>query len=172
MSAFDTALPILLHEEGGFNDDPLDPGGMTNLGVTKKVWDRWTGHVSDEAEMRALTPAKVAPLYRVQYWNALSCDQLPDALAVCVFDFAVNAGASRAARYLQQMVGAVEDGHIGPVTIAAVNAFVAEHGVADTVKRYQDLRSRYYCSLPLFSRYGRGWLNRVADVETAALRLA
>jgi lysozyme family protein len=168
---FDECLKIVLIHEGGYVDDKFDPGGMTNLGVTKRVWDDWVGRESSEADMRGLTPAKVAPLYRAQYWNALQCDALPAALALCVFDFGVNAGVSRAARYLQQVLGVAADGHIGPATLAAVNTSVKSLGVAELVRRYSIARTAYYKSLSLFQRYGKGWLARVNDTETAALRM-
>ena len=169
--AFDTALPVILQEEGGYVNDPQDPGGITNLGVTKAVWDHWCGHTTTDADMRALTPAKVAPLYHAQYWNALQCDALPGALALCVFDFGVNAGIARGARYLQQLVGAVADGHIGPATLQAVQKYVAAHSVADAVHSYQNERRAYYRSLPGFPHDGRGWLNRCDTIEAAAMRM-
>jgi lysozyme family protein len=173
MSNFDTCLPIILRAEGGFVNDPQDPGGMTNLGVTKAVWDHWIGHTSTEAEMRALKPATVAPLYRAQYWNALNCDGLPAALALSVFDFGVNAGVGRAARLLQTMVGAVPDGHIGLGTLSALRAFIATSRVAGAVRGYQKAREDYYRSLThLFPRFGKGWLARVQTVETESLRMA
>lgn len=169
--AFDAALPVILQEEGGYVNDPQDAGGITNLGVTKAVWDHWCGHVTTDADMRALTPAKVAPLYRAQYWNALQGDALPGALALCVFDFGVNAGINRGARYLQQLVGAAADGHIGPATLKAVQQWVTAHSLADAVRGYQNERRAYYRSLGQFPRYGKGWLARCDAVETAALRL-
>ncbi len=171
MATFDDCLAVILKHEGGYVNDPHDKGGMTNLGVTARVWDAWVGRMASEADMRGLTPAKVAPLYRAQYWNALQCDGMPIALALCVFDFGVNAGVSRAARYLQQVAGTADDGHIGPATLAAVNGLVASIGVAELVRRYSIARTAYYKSLDQFPRYGKGWLARVADTETAALRM-
>lgn len=170
-SAFDVALTEILQHEGGFVDHPKDPGGMTNLGVTRETWESWTGKKASEAEMRALTPEKVAPVYRKNYWDALRCDDLPPALALCVFDFGVNAGPARAARYLQTLVGTAADGKMGPQTISATKAYVSAHGVAQAVKAYQQARRGYYRQLSTFSTFGRGWLRRVDEVETTALRL-
>lgn len=169
MLSFDSALAAVLREEGGFVNDPLDPGGVTCLGVTKAVWDQWCGRESTIADMRALTPLKVAPLYRAQYWNALQCDRLPGPLALCVFDFGVNAGIGRAARYLQGMVGATEDGHIGDKTIAAAGKWIGAHGIREAVTTYQNGRRAYYRSLAQFPRYGKGWLRRVNEIEEEAL---
>lgn len=172
MGDFKAALKVILHHEGGFVNHPRDPGGMTNLGVTRNTWEAWTKRKASEADMRALTPDKVAPLYEARYWDAVRCDDLPAGLALCVFDFAVNAGPGRAARYLQRMVGAGADGQVGPATIAAVQSFVAQHGAAEAVRQYQQARRTYYRQLPTFSTFGRGWLRRVDEVETEALRLS
>lgn len=171
MPAFETCLAHLLMQEGGYVNNPRDPGGRTNLGVTQRVWEEYTGKPATEAIMRALTPAKVAPLYRANYWNPLRCDDLPVALAMCVFDFAVNAGVSRSARYLQKMVGASVDGVMGPATVRAVQAYIHVNGLAGAVRAFQQSRRDYYHQLGTFDTFGRGWLRRVDAVETAALRL-
>jgi lysozyme family protein len=169
--AFAAALTEILRHEGGYADHPKDPGGRTMLGVTQRVWEDWTGKPANEAEMRSLTREKVAPLYRKNYWDAVHGDELPGALALCVFDFAVNAGPSRAARYLQKAVGAAQDGQIGPATLAAVDAYVTNNGVAAAVREFQQARRAYYRHLGTFPTFGKGWLRRVDEVETAALRL-
>jgi lysozyme family protein len=171
MATFDACLKEVLRHEGGFVDHPRDPGGMTNLGVTYRTWADWTGKAPTEAEMRKLTPAKVAPLYRKRYWDKCRCDDLPPALALCVFDMAVNSGTARAAKYLQKLAGASVDGQIGPATIAATKAYVAKHGVAEAVRAFLNLRRQFYRQLNTFDTFGRGWLNRVSAVETAALRM-
>lgn len=168
--AFDAALAIILRHEGGWSNHSKDPGGMTNFGITKNTLEGWLGRAVTEKEMRALTPASVAPIYRKNYWDACRCDDLHPALALCVFDFAVNAGPARAVRYLQRIVGAPQDGMSGPVTIAAAKAFVASHGAAEAVRQYSDARRAYYRQLGTFATFGRGWLRRVDETETAALR--
>lgn len=105
MTAFDHALKLILKHEGGYVNHPRDPGGETNLGVTKRVWQRWVGRT--DVDMRALTPAKVAPLYKAQYWDKVRGDDFPPALSLVLFDFGVNAGVSRAVKMLQRIVGAL-----------------------------------------------------------------
>ncbi len=100
------------------------------------------------------------------------CSDLPVGISLCVFDFSVNAGPSRGARYLQRLVGAIQDGKVGPGTIAATKAFVTKHGSVEAIRQYQDSRRGYYQSLPTFKTFGKGWLRRVVDVETEALRMA
>ena len=102
---------------------PKDPGGMTNLGCTKKVWEEHCGHEVDEKTMRALTPADVAPLYKTKYWDKVRGDELPSGVDYAVFDAAINSGPGRAAKWLQTCVGVEPDGGIGPKTLAAVAAF-------------------------------------------------
>lgn len=121
---FVDCLTVTLREEGGFVDDPQDSGGITNLGVTLATWERWTKGSVTRAQMRALTPVDVAPMYRAYFWDACDCDNLPQGVDLCVFDFAVNAGVARAARYLQHIVGAGQDGKIGAATVASVHAFI------------------------------------------------
>lgn len=164
-SVFDRALAIILHHEGGYVNHPQDPGGRTNLGVTQRVWEAWVGRRVTEAEMRALTPAMVAPLYRKEYWDACRCDEMPPAVALVVFDFAVNAGVRRAAITVQRVAGTAQDGRIGPVTLAAINARTAR----STVISYSEARRVFYRGLRTFATFGRGWLRRTAEVETSAL---
>lgn len=108
---------------------PKDPGGMTNLGVTKATYEAWIGYAVSEKIMRGLTVDHVKALYKVKYWDAVRCDDLPAGLDLCVFDFAVNAGPSRATRYLQKMVGAAPDGQIGPRTLSLVEQMVKSLGL-------------------------------------------
>ena len=170
--AFTAALDEVLQHEGGYSDHPRDPGGRTMLGVTQRVWEAWTNRPANESDMRALTREKVAPLYRKNYWEAVEADKLPPGLALCVFDFGVNAGPGRAVRLLQRMVGVAQDGKVGPQTLAAVTGFVHTNGQAGAVRFYQDMRRDYYRSLSNFPTFGRGWLRRVDEVEKAALELA
>lgn len=166
---FDPCLKEILLHEGGFINNPKDPGGMTNLGVTKAVYDDWIGHPVNESIMRKLTPQLVTPLYRRKYWDVVRADDLPIGIDLCAFDFAVNAGTNRAARYLQRMVGAVQDGVIGPKTISMIQQFCRSNQHIMTVMRYQDMRREYYGQLNTFKTFGRGWLRRVDEVEKTAI---
>src|ERR1700742_2119459 len=118
---FDSVLQCVLKDEGGFVNDPQDPGGMTNLGVTQRVWEAYVGHPVSEADMRALTSAMVSPLYRQNYWDRVHGDELPLGVDYAVMDFAVNSGPSRSAKTLQAACGVAQDGSIGTQTLQAVN---------------------------------------------------
>ena len=161
---FSKALAAVLVHEGGFVNNPKDPGGMTNLGVTKKVWEAWVKHPVNEAEMRALTPEMVGPLYKANYWDACHCSDLPRGVDYAVFDSAVNMGPGRAAKLLQAALGVTADGAIGRATIAAATAA----DPAELLEAFSLGKEAFYQSLPTFGVFGKGWLNRVAHVQDAA----
>ena len=163
---FPRSLELVLKSEGGFVNHPSDPGGMTNLGVTKKAWQLYVGwrREIDEAEMRGLTPEIVAPFYKTRYWDACKCDQLPLGIDYAVFDFAVNAGVSRASKTMQTALGTAADGIVGPATIGvAVNADPDEF-----LEKFSAAKEQFYRNLPTFEHFGKGWLRRVAEVKNAA----
>ena len=169
---FELALETILHHEGGFVNHPRDPGGMTNLGVTKRVWDEWTGGDADEDEMRALTPEDVGPLYKKNYWDRVKGDDLPSGLDLAVFDWAVNSGAGRAAKKLQSMIGAAADGGIGPNTLRALDVYIDEvGGVEECIKNYTEVRQEFYESLDTFDTFGKGWSRRNAETCEKAIEL-
>lgn len=164
---FQKALEAVLHHEGGFSNHAADPGGMTNLGCTKKVWEEWVGHEVDEKAMRALTPADVAPLYKRKYWDKINGDELPSGVDYIVFDCAINSGPGRAAKFLQLCVGVDPDGGIGPKTLAAVNSIVTK----DLVEDYSKRRLSFMMDLPQWVTFGKGWSRRVSEVEKTALSM-
>ena len=165
---FDLALTRTLAHEGGYVNNPRDPGGMTNLGVTRAAWAAYVGHDVTEADMRALTPAKVSPFYKERYWDAVRGDDLPSGVDYAVFDFAVNSGPVRAIRTLQHSLAIPADGMIGPRTLKA--AFMtAPSAVIDNLCRE---RVDFLYRLASFKTFGRGWIRRVNEVEIEAKELA
>jgi lysozyme family protein len=95
-------------------------------------------------------------------------DDLPGGLDLCVFDFGVNAGPGRSAKYLQTMIGTVADGGIGPNTLKAVEAYVSEHGINKSIENFQEARQGYYEKLNTFDTFGRGWTRRVTETTELA----
>ena len=173
MSNFHKCLDMILHHEGGYVNHPKDPGGMTNLGVTKRVYEDWVGYSVSEHTMQNLTEEDVAPIYKKNYWDRIKADELPSGLDLCVFDFGVNAGTGRGARFLQKCVGAVADGAIGPNTLRQVDEWVNTFkSTEDLITDYSDRRRNYYKRLKTFSTFGKGWLRRVEETELEALKLA
>lgn len=166
---FEPSLKVVLFFEGGYSDHPSDPGGATNLGVTKAVLEAWRGRPVTKAEVRALTLAEASQIYRKQYWDAVRCDVLPSGLDLAVFDCAVNQGVGRASRFLQTAAKVTADGKVGPRTLAAVAA-------ADPralLMEFMALRMNSYGSLQqLFRVFGLGWSRRLMGVTEAALLLS
>ena len=101
----------------------------------------------------------------------MKCDDLPSGLDLCVFDFGVNAGPGRAAKFLQRMIGTTVDGGIGPMTLTKVNEYVKENTIEETIEKYQSMRQEYYESLSTFETFGRGWTRRVEETTKMALDL-
>ena len=165
---FESCLKSVLHHEGGYVNHPSDPGGMTNLGVTKRVWEEWVGHEVDEKTMRALTPEIVGPMYKAKYWDKVKGDDLPAGVDYCVFDAAINSGPGRAAKWLQAAVGVDPDGGIGPKTLQAV----AKMDANELVSAYNDRRLSFLHDLPTWPTFGKGWARRVAEVKAAGLDMA
>jgi uncharacterized protein (TIGR02594 family) len=161
---FERALAHVLEMEGGYDDDPYDPGGPTNMGITLAEYarDRGVEVTADnlatlKADLKSIPPATVRRIYHDRYWVPASCPELPTALAFFHFDAAVNQGVAGAARMLQQSVGADIDGELGPLTLAAI----AAQPVVLTLAAYADIRRQHYRSLSQFWRFGKGWLRRV-----------
>ena len=168
---YQQCLEMILHHEGGYVNHPEDPGGATNLGVTKRVYEEWVGRTVTLDKMEQLQVSDVAPIYKKNYWDRVKGDQLPSGLDLCVFDFGVNAGTGRAAKYLQSMVGATADGAIGPATLRAVDTFVKQEGHKGAIELYQKNRLSYYKKLNHFKTFGKGWTRRVRETTASAKKM-
>ncbi|MBS5903670.1 putative membrane associated protein [Roseomonas mucosa] len=165
---FDRCLAVVLQQEGGFVNDPRDPGGATNMGITRDVLSAFRDRAVTVDEVRDLSRAEAREIYRARYWTPMRCAELPPGVDLGVFDFGVNAGPSRAVKLLQKAVGVMADGSVGPITLAAARALEAERLIAS----FSEARLAYYRSLDGFARFGRGWANRTEAVRMAALRMA
>lgn len=164
---FSEALAYILMEEGGFVDDPRDRGGATNKGVTQAVYDAWRRESGEpQQSVRLINVSEVKAIYRRNYWAPVRGDDLPRGLDYAVFDFAINSGPSRAARFLQVAVGAVADGIIGPRTIEAIGNPLA------AIDALCDRRQAYLEGLSDFASFGDGWTARVIRVRDRAKAMA
>ncbi len=121
--------------------------------------------------MKDLLVEDVAPIYKKNYWDKLKGDNLPGGLDLCVFDFGVNAGPGRAAKYLQSMIGTTPDGGIGPMTLKALDIYTGANGLVETIEEYQKRRQEYYEKLSTFATFGRGWTRRVNETTELAKKL-
>lgn len=172
-SRFDICLDEVLRHEGGYADHPSDPGGATNLGITHKTLARWR-RVSPwwalpKEAVRDLRRPEAAKIYRASYWDRCHAGQLPAGLDLTLFDFAVNSGPDRAIRALQAELDVAADGQIGPLTLAAVEAYAARKGIARLIGALCDRRLAFLNRLATFATFGKGWTTRVTSVRKAAL---
>ncbi len=164
---FARALPLVLRHEGGWADHPADPGGATMKGVTLHTFRRYVKADATKDDLRAITDEQIATVYYRHYWAAVNAQALPSGVDYAVFDFAVNSGPSRAAKYLQRIVGTAVDGRIGPKTLKAVAAM----DPSEIITKLCDARMAFLRKLKHWPTFGRGWTRRVSEVRQAALNM-
>ena len=155
MSDFDKAFDLLIGNEGGYVNNPKDPGGETNWGITKTVAVA-NGYTGD---MRAMPKETAKWIYKKMYWDKLQCDRLPFVVAFQLFDAGVNHGNSQAVKFLQRALSVVDDGVIGAKTIAATNSL----DDLQIVLLFNVERMNFYTDLKTFSTFGKGWIRRIAS---------
>ena len=165
---FERALKLVLAHEGGYVDHPKDPGGATNKGITIATYRRFVNSKGTKDDLRRISNAEVAQVYRRQYWDAVKAGELPDGLDYAVFDFGVNSGPSRAIKYLQTAVGASADGKIGPATLAQVR----EQDADKVIETLCSARMNFLRRLDTWPTFGKGWTRRVGGVRSEALKMA
>lgn len=148
---FDKAFDRLIGHEGGYVNDPQDPGGETKFGISKRAYPN--------VDIAALTVDQAKEIYRRDYWERAKADEYDGAIGFRLFDAAVNHGVETAVRFLQRAVDVADDGDIGPVTLAAIRA----RSVTDVLMRFSAERLIFYTKLSTWDRFGRGWARRVAE---------
>lgn len=154
MIDFDACFDRLIGHEGGYSNNPADPGGETMWGITARVARR-RGYNGD---MRALPRDTAKQIARDEYWTACRADDLPEHLRFDVFDACYNSGATQAALWLQRAVGAHDDGVIGPLTLQAA------HDADDLcAARFNGHRLEMLTNLGNWGAFGKGWARRVAS---------
>ena len=157
-------LPYILKEEGGNDDDPHDPGGRTSRGIIQREYDVWRRQNGQPTrDVWQAGDDEVAAIYRTQYWLPL-CPTMPAGVDLELFDMNVNNGPHEAAILLQRAVGVTADGHIGIVTMGAVNA----KNPLIVIAAISNARTAFYQSLRTFRYFGKGWLGRVQRIEKVA----
>jgi lysozyme family protein len=164
---FNKALELVLKHEGGYVDHPQDPGGATNYGITKKVYETYLGRSCTKQEIKDMPLDAVAEIYKRKYWDKIRGDDLPNGLDWCIFDFAVNAGVSRAARTLQGFLATAIDGIIGSGTLEAIDNYPTS--VKGVIEVYTAQRSTFYRTLKHYETFGKGWDRRCYETRKTAL---
>lgn len=160
---FDEAFRRLIGHEGGYSTDRRDPGnwtgGKVGVGTLKGTKFGLAANTYPNLDIKNLTLEQAKEIYKKDWWDKLGGHGLHSAITFQLWDFAINAGRSRAIKELQQAVGVTADGMIGPKTIEAVNA----QDLNDVLLSLTAERLKFYTSLDSFKTYGKGWTNRVAD---------
>lgn len=147
---FDDAFDRLIGHEGGYVNNPNDPGGETHWGISKRSYP----HLN----IKTLTRAQARTIYRRDFWNRIHGDELYDGLAFQVFDFAVNSGIETAVRYLQRAIGVADDGVWGPVSAKAAAAMTE----SDVIMHLNAERLDFMTRLKNWPNASRGWSRRIA----------
>lgn len=156
MNNFERAFAIVVGEEGGYVNDPRDPGGETKFGITKRD--------HPERDIFALTLDDAREIYRSGYWDEAKCDQFAWPLCAYVFDAAVNQDPEVALKLLQKTVGVKQDGSWGPTSAKRL----AKCDPKETALLYLADRALRYTGTRNFDHFGRGWLKRLFVLCLAA----
>jgi lysozyme family protein len=164
---FERCLKFVLDHEGGWSDDPHDPGGATMKGVTLLTYKAYLMRLPTKEELRNIPDEHLIDLYKTRYWDNAGCDDLEIGVDLVVFDMAVNSGVGRSSRILQRCVGANADGAIGPKTITLTKGILP----CDLVIRFSTERRNFYKTLETFDRFGRGWMRRTDECEAEAFEM-
>jgi len=165
---FDRVLALLLVSEGGYVNNPRDPGGATKYGITIATLRNYRGRSVTVDDVRQLTADEAGQIYHRNYWSPVRGDLLPAGVDYAVFDFAVNSGPRKAAEMLQECLSVTVDSDIGPVTWRAA----AQVRAPDLINALCDRRLAYLRSLRNWADFGAGWSARVARVRADAILMA
>mgnify|MGYP003324626886 FL=1 len=154
---FDEIIEVVLHHEGGYVNDPKDPGGETNFGISKRAYP--------DVDIKNLTKDGAKDIYKKDYWEKNRCDELPEDLRHVYFDMCVNMGRGRATKIMQETANAKGanlkvDGGMGPKTVGAMKNVGLQRVRAYRVKYYADLVTRK----PDLEKIYFGWFRRALEV--------
>ena len=154
---FNEIIEVVLHHEGGYVNDPKDPGGETNFGIAKRS--------RPDVDIKNLTKDGAKEIYKEHYWDKNKVESLPEQLRHIFFDMCVNQGKSRGVKILQRAANAKGknlkvDGGLGPKTIAAMDGVELDRVRAYRIKYYADLVTRK----PDLEKFYYGWFRRGLEV--------
>jgi lysozyme family protein len=165
---FPRSLELVLKHEGGFSNHPKDPGHATNMGITRATLASWRQRSVSVDDVKRLTKAEAAQIYRARYWDAVKGDSLPSGLDYAMFDYGVNSGPGRAIKHLQDVLLVRADGIIGPETLGAIQGA----NTVITVSWLLDKRLAWLKRLKTWPTFGKGWTSRITEVRHWATRMA
>lgn len=148
---FDIAFNRLIDYEGGYTNDPNDPGGETKWGINKREYPKLI--------IKELTREDAYNIYEKDFWLKIGLDEVPFSVAFQLFDFAVNSGISTAIRYFQRALGVADDGYFGPVSKAAMKLAKEPNMIMNLNSERLDFMTR----LKGWTNFGRGWARRIAQ---------
>lgn len=164
MNDFERALPVILRAEGGYVHDPADRGGATRCGVTQETYDKWRASMGlDPQPVAGITMPEIEKIYQLRYWLEARCSEMPWPVSLAHFDAAVNHGPDRANHILQQALGVMADGKIGPITLSATMR-------ADPILLVREMlweRVEFYHMIAKGDqiKFLRGWLARLIELR-------
>jgi lysozyme family protein len=148
--SFQLALDRILDHEGGYTNNPNDPGGETNWGISKRSYPA--------LNIKELTREQAAVIYKKDFWDPLNLDKMPPGIPYQLFDFAINSGIGTAIRYYQRALGVADDGHWGPVSQAASENV----SLTDQMLLLNAERLEFMTKLKVWPTFSRGWARRIA----------
>lgn len=155
---FQRAFKIIIEAEGGYVNDPKDPGGETKYGISKRSYP--------DLDIKSLTLDDAQKIYYRDYWIPCRCDFFCYGISLCLFDTAVTSGVSRSIKFLQEASGTLTvDGILGQRTIKVINSSSAW----SIITRFCDIREKYLQSLVNFKFYGKGWMKRSKNIRVLAI---
>lgn len=163
---FPACLKVTLAHEGEWADHKDDPGGATMKGVTIGRYRDYYPKAT-KADLRKISAADLERIYRLDYWSVVRGDDLPYGVDLATFDFGVNSGPARAAKYLQGVVGVAQDGRIGARTLDAVMWADGK----SVIQKLCGKRLGFVQGLSTFKVFGKGWSRRIADIEAKGVAM-
>lgn len=167
---FDRCHAVTAVWEGGWSDNKKDRGGKTMYGITQATLSAWLGRPASVAEIRGLTKQTALAIYRKNYWDRVSGDELPAGIDLVVYDWGVNSGPKRAVVALQSILGVEPDGWVGDKTLRALKLC----NVAEVIQSMHERRMAFLKGLgkEQWAEFGKGWTNRVNDIRKKAFAMA
>ena len=155
--------------EGGFVDNPHDPGGATLKGVTQAVYSAWLAHQGrSNAAVRGASDADIEAIYRAEYWNAVRGDDLYDGLDLVMVDTGWGSGPITAIKFLQRALGIEADGQFGVATLAAIKPHWNSQELIDSLC---DMRMAFFQRLNTWKYFGVGWTARLRGIQARAIEM-